>query len=92
MINEKKEINQNINWGLNSEMDALINGIDISSEKRVLMTAGDKQYIYDDGQIYSTNTKCYDKGKMLTREQFREQAQEIKINYMCNRKNDIIIE
>ena len=88
----KKIINKNINWGLSEEMDALINGINISSEKRVLMTDGDKQYIYDDGQIFSTNTKSYDKGVMISREQFREQAQEIKINYMCNKKTDIIIE
>ena len=88
----KKQMNNSINWGLSEEMDALINGIDISSEKRVLMTAGDKQFIYDDGQIYSTNTKSYDRGIMLTKEQFREKAQEIKINYMCNKKSDIIIE
>lgn len=88
----KKLTNENINWGLTDEMNALINDIDISSEKRVLMTAGDKQFIYDDGQIYSTNTKSYDKGVMLSREQFREQAQEIRINYMCNKKSDIIIE
>lgn len=88
----KKVTNENINWGLNDEMSALINDIDISSEKRVLMTAGNKQFIYDDGQIYSTNTKSYDKGIMLSREQFREQAQEIRINYMCNKRNDIIIE
>jgi len=82
----------NINWGLTDEMNALINDIDISSEKRVLMTAGDKQFIYDDGQIYRTNTKSFDKGIMLTREQFRDQAQEIRINYMCNKKSNIIIE
>lgn len=88
----KKITKENINWGLSDEMDALINGIDISSEKRVLMTAGDKQFIYDDGQIYSTNTKIYDKGVMMSRQQFREQAQEIKINYICNKKSNIIIE
>lgn len=88
----KKITNDNVNWGLSDEMNDLINSIDISSERRVLMTSGNKQYIYDDGQIYSTSTKSYDKGVMLSREQFREQAQEIKINYMCNRKNDIIIE
>ena len=88
----KMKTKENINWGLSDEMNALINEIDISSEKRVLMTAGDKQFIYDDGQIYSTKTKSYDKGVMLSREQFRQQAQEIKINYMCNKKSDIIIE
>lgn len=88
----KKITKENINWGLSDEMNALINDIDISSEKRVLMTAGDKQFIYDDGQIYSTNTKSYDRGILLSREQFREQAQEIKINYMFNKKTDIIIE
>ena len=88
----KKTTNDNINWGLGEEMDALINGINISSDKRVLMTAGDKQFIYDDGQIYSTKTKSYDRGVMLSRQEFREQAQEIRINHMCNRKNDIIIE
>jgi len=88
----KKITNDKINWGLGDEMDALINDINIASEKRVLMTAGDKQYIYDDGQIYSTNTRCYDKGVILSRQQFREQAQEIKINYICNKKSDIIIE
>jgi len=88
----KNKTNENINWGLNEEMDAILNSIDISSEKRVLMTAGDKQFIYDDGQIFSTSTKYYDKGVMLSRQQFREQAQEIKINYMCNKKSDIIIE
>ena len=88
----KKITNENINWGLSEEMDALINDIDISTEKRVLMTAGDKQFIYDDGQIYSTSTKSYDKGVMLSRQQFREQAKEIKINYMCNKRSDIIIE
>lgn len=88
----KKITNENINWGLNDEMNSLINDIDISSDRRVLMTAGNKQFIYDDGQIYSTNTKSYDKGVMLTREQFRQQAQEIRINYMCNKKSDIIIE
>lgn len=88
----KKTTNECINWGLSEEMNNLLNEIDISSEKRVLMTAGEKQYIYDDGQIYSTNTKSFDKGVMLSREQFREQAQEIKINFMCNKKSDIIIE
>jgi len=88
----KRDTKENINWGLNDEMDALLNEIDLSSDKRVLMTAGDKQYIYDDGQIYSTNTRSFDKGIMLSREQFREQAQEININYMCNKKSDIIIE
>lgn len=88
----KRDTKENINWGLNAEMDALLNEIDLSSDKRVLMTAGDKQYIYDDGQIYSTNTRSFDKGIMLSREQFREQAQEININYMCNKKSDIIIE
>ena len=58
----KNVINKNVNWGLSEEMNALINDIDISSEKRVLMTAGDKQFIYDDGQIYSTNTRSYDRG------------------------------
>lgn len=88
----KRQEKEFINWGLSDEMNALINDIDISSEKRVLMTAGNKQFIYDDGQIYSTNTKIYDKGIMLTREQFREQAQEVRINYICNKKSDIIIE
>ena len=88
----KKKTNDNINWGLNEEMDALINGIDISSEKRVLITAGEKQFIYDDGQIYRTNTKSFDRGVMLTRQEFRQQAQEIKINYFSSKKNDIIIE
>ena len=62
--------NENFNWGLNTEMDALLNGIDISSEKRVIMTAGDKQFIYDDGQIYSTSTTKYTKGKQITKEEF----------------------
>ncbi len=85
--------NENFNWGLNSEMNELLNGIDISSEKRVIMTAGDKQFIYDDGQIYSTSTTKFTKGKQLTREEFRLQAQEIRINnYMTNKRNDIIIE
>ena len=88
----KTNTNENFKWGLNSEMEALLNDIDISSEKRVIMTAGDKQYIYDDGQIYSTSTTTFTKGKQLSREEFREQAQEIKINYMCNKRNDIIIE
>lgn len=89
----KINTNDNFNWGLNSEMDALLNGIDISSEKRVIMTAGNKQYIYDDGQIYSTSTTYYTKGKKLTREEFRQQAQEIKINsYMNSKKNNVIIE
>ena len=88
----KKITNENINWGLSEEMDALINSINIESSKRVLMTDGNKQYIYDDGQIFSTCTKSYDKGIMISREQFREQAQEIKINYMCNKKSDIVIE
>lgn len=88
----KKITNENINWGLSDEMDALINGIDIASSKRVLMTDGNKQYIYDDGQIFTTSTKLYDKGVMISREQFREQAQEIRINNMCNKKTDIIIE
>lgn len=88
----KKLTNEKINWGLSEEMDALINDIDISTERRVLMTAGDKQFIFDDGQVYSTKTKYYDRGVMLSRQQFREQAQEIMINNMCNRKNDIIIE
>ena len=89
----KMNTNENFNWGLNSEMDALLNGIDISSNKRVIMTAGNKQFIYDDGQIYSTSTIAYTKGKQLTREEFRQQAQEIKINnYMANKRNDIIIE
>ena len=88
----KKLTNENINWGLSDEMNALINDIDISSEKRVLMTAGDKQFIYDDGQIYSTNTKSYDKGVILSRQEFRQQAQEIRIHQMCNKKSDIIIE
>jgi len=39
----KKITNDKINWGLGDEMDALINDINIASEKRVLMTAGDKQ-------------------------------------------------
>ena len=47
----KKITKENINWGLSDEMNALINDIDISSEKRVLMTAGDKQFIYDDESI-----------------------------------------
>ena len=89
----KINTNENFNWGLNSEMDALLNGIDISSERRVIMTAGDKQFIYDDGQIYSTSTRAYTKGRQLTREQFREQAEEIKINnFMNNKRNNIIIE
>lgn len=89
----KMNTNENFNWGLNSEMDALLNDIDISSEKRVIMTAGDKQFIYDDGQIYSTSTTTFTKGKQLSREEFREQAQEIRINnYMCSKRNDIIIE
>lgn len=88
----KMKTNEGFNWGLNSEMDTLLNDIDISSDKRVIMTAGDKQYIYDDGQIYSTSTTTFTKGKQLSREEFREQAQEIHINYMCNKKNDIIIE
>ena len=83
---------ENINWGLNDEMNALLNEIDLSSDKRVLITAGDKQYIYDDGQIFSTSTTSYDKGVMLSRQQFREQAKEYTINYMCNKKTDIIIE
>lgn len=85
--------NENFNWGLNSEMDALLNGIDISSDKRVIMTAGDKQFIYDDGQIYSTSTTTFTRGKQLTREEFRQQANEIKINnYMNSKINEIIIE
>lgn len=89
----KNNTNENFNWGLNTEMDALLNGIDIASEKRVIMTAGNKQYIYDDGQIYSTSTIAFTKGTMLTREEFREQAQEIKINnYMQKKMNNNIIE
>ena len=89
----KFNTNENFNWGLNSEMNELLNGIDISSGKRVIVTAGDKQFIYDDGQIYSTSTTKFTKGKQLTREEFRLQVQEIKINnYMTNKRNDIIIE
>ena len=88
----KINTNENFNWGLNNEMEAILNSIDISSDKRVIMTAGDKQFIYDDGQIYSTSTKAFTRGKQLTRDEFREQAQEIKINYMCNKRNNIIVE
>ena len=84
--------NSNVNWGLNEDMDALLNSIDLSSEKRVIMTYGDKQYVYDDGQIYSTSTKNYTKGKLLSKEDFKERAEEARLNYMCNKKGDIIIE
>ena len=79
-------------WGLSEEMNALLNGIDITSEKRVIMTAGNKQYMYDNGQIYYTNSKTYSEGKPITREEFRNQAEEIRINYLCNKRNDTIIE
>ena len=80
------------NWGLNEDMEALLNGIDLSPEKRVIMTDGNNQYIYDDGQIYSTSTKSYTEGKLLSKEEFRQKSEEIMINHMFNNKNDIVIE
>lgn len=38
---------KNYDWGLNSEMENLLNGINLDTDKHVLYTDGDKQYIYD---------------------------------------------
>lgn len=83
---------KNYDWGLNSEMENLLNGINLDTDKHVLYTDGDKQYIYDNGQVYTTNSKYYSKGKLISKAQFREQTEEMMINYKCNRRNDNIIE
>lgn len=80
------------NWGLNSEMENLLNGIELNTDKQVLYTDGDKQYMYDNGQVYTTNSKYYSKGKLISKAQFKEQTEEMIINYKCNRNNDIVIE
>lgn len=80
------------NWGLDSEMENLLNGINLNTDKHVLYTDGDKQYMYDNGQVYATNSKCYSKGKLISKAQFKEQTEEMMINYMCNKRNDNVIE
>lgn len=83
---------KNHNWGLNSEMENLLNGIELNTDKHVIYTDGDKQYMYDNGQVYATNSKYYSKGTLLSKSQFKEQTEEMIINYKCNKKGDIVIE
>ncbi len=83
---------ENNNWGLNEEMEELLNSIELNSEKRVILTDGNKQFIYDNGQIYVANARNSFTYEKLSKSDFKEQAEEIMINYRCNKKNDIIIE
>ena len=78
-------------WGINEELSKLINDIEMPLDRRVIFINEDKQYIYDNGQIYQTNAKVWSSEKQITKAEFQDQRGDMMVNYLT-KKNDIIIE
>ena len=80
-----------MDWKIDENLATILNGIDIIPEKRVMFTAGDRQYLSDDGKMYQIQTKNLFNSVPLSKMNFIQRTNEYMINQYTNRA-DIIID